>query len=263
MEQRAPGAGAVKARARVVALGASNLTRGLPALVAAARHRWGPDVEVVAAAGLGRSYGMESTVLVRTLPGILDCGLWADLAGRPPLPTRALVTDVGNDIVYGAPPERILDWIAEAVARLRRHTSDVVIAGLPLDSLRRLSRAKFLAFRTLLYRRCRLDAAQVLDAAESVSAGLEALAGAQGARFVAPDREWYGFDPVHVRPARWRSAWQTLLCGGPLPDAPPASLAEALRVHAAMPRRQRLFGVERVSGGEGLRLRHGGRLWLY
>ena len=82
---------------RVVALGASNLTRGFPILVSAARASAGPDVEVFAALGLGRSYGMESRVLARTLPGILDSGLWAALAGLPPLPTRAVVTDVGND----------------------------------------------------------------------------------------------------------------------------------------------------------------------
>ena len=71
---------------RIVALGASDLTRGLPSLVAAARDRWGRDVEVVAA--LGR-------------PGILQSGLWDALDRLPRTATRAPVTDVGNDILYG------------------------------------------------------------------------------------------------------------------------------------------------------------------
>jgi hypothetical protein len=252
-----------EAPGRVVALGASNLTRGLPTVVVTSRHCWGPGVEVVAAAGLGRSYGAKSTVLVRTLPGILDCGIWDDLARRPPLPTRALVTDVGNDIVYGQTPERILGWVGEAVARLRRLGADVVISGLPLDSLRRLPPAKFLVFRTLLYRHCRLSQAQVIAAAERIDGALAALAASHGARFVPLEPGWYGFDPVHVRPALWRLAWQTILCGEPVAGAPRPSLAETARVHAAMPRRQRLFGPERVGSGRGLRLRQGGRLWLH
>ena len=44
---------------RVVALGASNLTRGLHTVVSTARTEWGPDVEVLGALGHGRSYGGE------------------------------------------------------------------------------------------------------------------------------------------------------------------------------------------------------------
>src|SRR5947207_14876376 len=86
---------------RVVALGASNLTRGLRIVVSTARQTWGPDIEIFGALGHGRSYGADSRVFVRRLPGILQSGLWRDLAARPPVPTRALVTDVGNDILYG------------------------------------------------------------------------------------------------------------------------------------------------------------------
>lgn len=61
---------------RVVALGASNLTRGFQTVVATARTAWGTDVDVLAALGHGRSYGADSAFLVRRLPGILDSGLW-------------------------------------------------------------------------------------------------------------------------------------------------------------------------------------------
>lgn len=251
------------APARVVALGASNLTRGFPHLVAAARSWSGPDVEVLAALGLGRSYGVESRVLARTLPGILDCGLWSALARRPEVSTRALVTDVGNDILYGAPPERILDWVEDALGRLRRVTADIVVAGLPLDSIRRLSAAKFLAFRTILYPPCRLPLTRVRHDAERIAEGLAGLAASHGAHFVALRPDWYGFDPVHVRPARWAESWQTILRGEPTPDGARPSLSEMIRLHAMTPERQRLFGIERTKAGHGLRLPYGGRVWLY
>src|SRR5688572_673653 len=101
--------------ARIVALGASNLTRGFHTVVSTARAAWGQDVQIVAAFGSGRSYGVHSRVLIRTLPGILESGLWRQLEFFSAAPTRALVTDVGNDILYGFSASRILAWVGEAV----------------------------------------------------------------------------------------------------------------------------------------------------
>ena len=218
-------------------------------------------MEIVAALGLGRSYGMESRVLARTLPGILHSGLWNALAERPPVPTRALVTDVGNDILYGAPPAQILGWVEESLHRLRRFTDDIVVAGLPLDPIRRLSRGKYLAFRTAYYPRCRLTLAQAVDASEQIASGLARLAAAHGARFIALRPEWYGLDPVHVRLGRWGAAWREIL--GEDAPARPASLRESFRLHALPPERRWLFGVERVTPQRGLRLPGGGQVWLY
>src|SRR5262249_14377181 len=113
----APGTDAVIPR-RLVVLGASNLTRGFPALLRVARGAWGDGLEVFGALGHGRSYGKRSHVLFRGLPGILESGLWPQLEAQPRLPGRALLTDVGNDILYHVPVDTILAWVAECVARL-------------------------------------------------------------------------------------------------------------------------------------------------
>ena len=86
-------------------LGASNLRLVLPVLIDDLRRAAGGPVEVLAACGHGRSYGRRSRLLfIRHLPGITRCGLWAALERRPPLPTIALLTDVGNDLVSGVSP---------------------------------------------------------------------------------------------------------------------------------------------------------------
>jgi hypothetical protein len=238
-----------------VALGASNLTRGLPALRATARESWGPAVEVMAALGLGRSYGMPSTVALRRLPGILDCGLWAALEGRPALRTRALVTDVGNDILYGADAPLVLDWVEACVTRLQRFTDDVVVTDLPLDRIRRLSRAAFLFFRTLFVPACRRSFEDVLRTSEQVVDGLRDLARRRSARLAPLRPEWYGLDPIHMRPRRWSEAWREIL-GAPGPGR--VRLKDAVRLHSAWPERQWLLGVERATAQPA---REG--LWLY
>ena len=247
---------------RVVALGASNLTRGFHTVVSTARAAWGPDVEVLAALGHGRSYGATSRLVFRSLPGILDSGLWRELESRPRVPTRGLVTDVGNDILYGSSAEQTLAWVEEALRRLGRVTSDIVVTDLPIASIRRLSRPKFLLFRSILVPRCRLSLAQVLDTAERVNVGLAKLSSEHGARLFRLDPAWYGFDPIHIRPFLWRRAWQEVLGAHPQASAG-RSPVEGLRLYLMPPERRWVFGVERVIPQSGVTLPSGGRVWLY
>jgi hypothetical protein len=249
---------------RVVALGASNLTRGFRPLVSTARNTWGSDVEILVALGLGRSYGARSRLFIRTLPGILQSGVWRHLDDCSPRPTRALVTDVGNDILYGASPPQILAWVEECVVRLQRHTHDIVLTDLPLVAIRGLSRGKFLFFRTILVPECRLSLGQVLERSEQVTAGLQALALERGIHFFHLKPEWYGFDPVHIRPGRWQAAWREILAGElDDPVARSAGWWETLRLYALFPERQWLFGREQVTPQSGVLLPSGGRVWLY
>ena len=247
---------------RVVALGASNLTRGFKAVVSAARAAWGPEVQVLAALGIGRSYGAPSRVVVRTLPGILESGLWRTLESLPELPTRALVADVGNDILYGSSAERILAWVEEALSRLQRVTRDIVITDLPLVSIRRLSQARFLVFRSILFPSCRLSLDRVLEIAERVNAGIAELSAARGVRLFRLNPAWYGLDPIHIRPSLWRSAWQEIL------DARSAasessSLLEGLTLYLMPPERRWILGVEQFTPQSGVALPSGSRVWLY
>lgn len=246
--------------ARVVALGASNLTRGFQTVVATARAAWGPRVQVVAALGHGRSYGADSLFLARRMPGILDCGLWPQLEAMPPAPTRGLVTDVGNDVLYGFPASRILGWVDEALARLQRFTNDIVLTDLPLVSVGHLSRPKFYTFRSVFAPSCRMSIEQIVDVAARVNEGLAELAAARGARFLRLKPSWYGFDPIHIRPAMWRTAWQEILG---IACETRRSRAEALALYFMLPELQWLCGIEQRTPQAGVTLRRGGQVWLY
>jgi hypothetical protein len=246
---------------RVVALGASNLTRGFGTVVAAARTTWGPDVEVLAALGHGRSYGAQSHFLGRRLPGILESGLWRQLESGAAGPTRALVTDVGNDIGYGFSAQQTLAWVDETIRRLTRFTEDIVLTDLPLASLRRLSPSKFHAVRSILFPSSRLSLDDVLRTAEEVDTGLRDLANSRGITFFRLNPAWYGIDPIHIRPALWREAWEGILGGRPVGGR--HSQIEAWRLYFMRPERQWLFGIEQLRPQTGTRLRSGGRVWLY
>lgn len=232
---------------RVVLLGASNLQRGLATVLHAAQAAWGEPLDVLAAAGHGRSYGWPSCVLGRSLPAILSCGLWDEWAERPAVPTAALVTDIGNDILYGASVAQIAAWIAEVLTRLQPRCTRVVVTQLPLEALRRVPAWRFYVLRTVLFPRSRLSWREGLARATQLNARVVEIAAGCGAQVVTPRAEWYGLDPIHVRRRSWRSAWREILSGW-CDAPPPESARDSWRLWCAVQRQRPLrrawFGVE-------------------
>ncbi len=246
---------------RVVLLGASNLTRGLGTVLATARRIWGQPLEVLAAGGHGRSFGQSSRALGRELPGIVECGLWAHLAGLPQAPTAALVTDIGNDLLYEQPVEQIVDWVAGCLQRLSSAESRVIVTLLPVANLDSISRARFHLLRRLFFPRSRLAFEEVRRRALELNDRVRGLATDHGAQSVAPRGEWYGIDPIHIR-LRWRSAaWSEILAGWSHPRQVPVAsrttLKEAWYLHSRTPQRRRVFGIEQQAAQPSARLADG------
>jgi hypothetical protein len=249
---------------RMVALGASNLTRGISMLANLARGAWGPGVQLFAALGYGRSYGSTSRVGFRTLPSILKSGLWKTLDSMPPTSTKALVMDVGNDILYGFPLETILAWVGEVMERLARITPDITLVSLPLENIRQLSRIKYFIARSVLFPGCRISLECLLASAEELNAGLAELAAKRNARFFRPNPSWYGVDPIHVRRRFWPSAWSKILeTDAPGAHSTTAFAFDRLKLRIMAPEQRWLFGVERFTRQSGHLLSSEVRIWLF
>jgi hypothetical protein len=196
---------------RVVVLGASNVAMSFSTIVATARATWGEPVEIMAAMGHGRSYGKETSVLGRKISGIFPCALWQDLQNRPALPTAALITDIGNDLLYEVPPERLLEWVESCVDRLSAAGATVVVTQMPLENVERLSEARFRFFRRLFFPRCGLALSDVRAMVRWLNEQLVTLGESRKVPVIAVPGEWYGLDPIHLRRRVWREAWPTML----------------------------------------------------
>lgn len=231
---------------RLVALGASNLTRLALTVLDAARAAAGGPVDAQMALGHGRSYGGRCSVLGRGLGGIDTCGLWDHLASAPRMPTSALLMDVGNDLLYGVAPEQIATWVERCLGRLRPHCDRLSVVGLPLASIARLSPRHFAIFRRIIAPQSRLDLAGARAGAEQLNARLRQLAAAHGAHYHDLPGAWYGLDPIHVRRRFAPMAAATWL-GTPRGNAPRRldSLARRLGFLFAAPAERTLFGKVR------------------
>lgn len=187
-------------RQPVILLGASNLTIGWRHLLRALQATVQGPIDLQVALGMGRSYVDTSSFWFRGLPGIVHCGLWNNLPLQDSQPPLVLITDVGNDIVYGHKPQIIVDAVAECVRRIRsrRPDSQIVITGLPIASLESVQRLQFLVARTALFPVCFLSLTEILQNALSIDAGIRQLAGQLQIPYVVPEAGWYGKDPIHV-----------------------------------------------------------------
>jgi hypothetical protein len=255
-------------RSRVVLLGASNVERSLATIVRIARSGLPGPIEWFIACGHGRSYGAESSVLGRRLPGIAPCELWDALAARPPLPTYALVTDVGNDLLYGAPVEAIVAWVDACVERLRACDARVVIAGLPLGALAQLPRWRFAMLSRVFFPLHGAQFETTLARAHELDTALREIVARHAAQWISPPSEWYGFDPIHIRKGVWNVAWGKIFLPWNFSAQARESMSrvtfgEWLRLKRMRPAQRQLWGVAQRQQQPADRWADDSSYWLY
>jgi hypothetical protein len=234
---------------RVILLGASNLTRSFPTVVATVRQTWSEPVEIMAAMGHGRSYGQDSSFLGKKFSGIFPCALWQDLQSRPPLPTAALVTDIGNDILYGISPELMLDWVDRCLDRLAEVGATIVVTQMPSGSIERLGERRFQFFRRMFFPRSKLNLTDARRLVREINERLVRIGQTRKIPVISASDTWYGFDPIHLKWNMKRHAWPALLAAWRAIEEPfaftPSSLSVAAYLAGLEPCDYSQFGFRR------------------
>ena len=254
---------------RIILLGASNVTLSFPRLVRGLHRAFTEQLELFAAHGHGRSFGMWNRIGPRELPGIVPCRLWDDLAAQPPSdePPRTLITDIGNDLMYGIEPDQIADWVATCLERLRAMQARIVLTQLPLASARTLGRARFQFLRKLFFPNSQIQFEELEAKTTRLNQHLVDL----GLQFNIPTPElrgeWYGFDPVHIlrrhRAAAWRELLSSWFDDSQAAEFRAVGLNDSLHLWRQRPNERRWFGREQYSSQPVLRHPNGLQLWLY
>lgn len=252
---------------RVVLLGASNLTKGIGTVLETSTRLWGCPLEVFATLGHGRSYGRQSQVVAVQLPGIAECGLWRDLEASAKLPTAALVTDIGNDLLYEEPVARIAGWLAACLDRLAAIEATTIVTLLPVDNLRTLGSARFHLVRKIFFPSSRITLDEVTQRAWALNEDIRRLASERGFTTVEHCPTWYGFDPIHIRFMLRGRAWRDILAGWTNDGATLAPsgvvLARTLFLRTRTPQQRRVLGFTQRGSSPSARFRDGTRVTFY
>lgn len=201
----------------VVVLGASNVSRGLARLSAIVRARAPAPVSLFVAAGHGRGYGVNTRVAWRRLPSILGCGLWRALDRERIERPMVVVTDVGNELLYGLGVSAVAGAVREATHRLATRGGRLVITGLPLAAVAGVGAVRYRLLRMLYVPRCLLGLDELREATCWLDEELQALAVETGATFIEQPADWYGLDALHVRRPHLDALWQRVCDAWGLP----------------------------------------------
>lgn len=194
-------------------LGASNVVRSLPTIIETARRSWSEPIELMVAMGHGRSYCQDSVVFGRKISGIFPCALWRDLQTRAALPTTALMTDIGNDLLYGLAPNELVNWVQRCIDRLVEVDATIIVTLLPASSIETLGERRFELFRRMLFPRSKLTLREAREHVRAINEQLLALDGSRKLSVIAVSGEWYGYDPIHLMYRSHRAAWPAILAG--------------------------------------------------
>jgi hypothetical protein len=160
-----------------------------------------------------------------------------------------LVTDIGNDLAYGQPPERLIEWVCWCLDRLAQCNARIIVTALPVESLERLSPWRYQYFRALLFPGRELTQAQALERARTVNEFLRAFCSEQGIALIEQPLEWFGLDPIHIQRRSRAIAYREILKPWiePCLDDPLAArtgLRERWQMRLLAPQYRRLFGFE-------------------
>ncbi|NNJ23972.1 hypothetical protein [Alienimonas chondri] len=198
----------------VLLLGASNISLGLRPILRCLRGGLEGELNVLVAAGHGRSYADRTITFGRSLPGLLRCGAWSAYANRPEGPPPLVCfTDVGNDLLYDTPPATLVGWVAACFDRLGG-SAEVVMTLPPSKRAAALPAWEYHMARGLLFPSLNpLPWDEMRRRADELHDRLSALAESRSVAPLEPPAEWYGFDPIHIRRSRRREAWERLFSG--------------------------------------------------
>jgi len=215
---------------RVVLLGASNLTLSFPLILKMLHSGFSDPVEIHAAHGHGRSYGKWSRVLHRELPGINDCDLWKNLEQQSEKSgsTVALITDVGNDLIYRAEVSQIVEWVEACLNRLTAQQSQIVLTLLPMSSIERLSAWRYQATRMMFFPKHSSPWSEMKKRVIELNERLSETGRRFHVHIVEPPGHWYGMDPIHIRASRRKEAWNRIFSTWEGFGSPKGSLAQSL-----------------------------------
>lgn len=190
---------------RVWFFGASNLWLSRRTAIAASRRRIQGPLEIGLACGPGRSYGLVAGNLMARYPPLRE----VTFPQSDRVPTLAWIGDVGNDLVYGQSPATTLGWVAELADRLQASGAQVVLTGLPEQSLQELPRWLFWLACRLYYSGREIAYETMLGRVEELETGLRRLATERGLPFFATEPWWYGWDRFHLKSSGHQPCWET------------------------------------------------------
>jgi len=192
-----------------VLLGASNLARGYYALARHLKNQLSPRrVRFWNALGPGRGYCARGGFLHVSYSSIETCNLWSALPAPLPENTRilALLTDVGNDIMYGVHPDQITEALKDIIRRLQHLNAEIFFTKIPAYFEKPIPTWIFYSLRLLFFPRSRVTMMEAVYATRKINHFLENAVG-DSLHLITGLDSCYGWDRIHYSVFKAEDVW--------------------------------------------------------
>ena len=193
----------------LILLGASNLSRGCFAFAKHLRNCLLPrSVEVFIASGPGRGYCVPGGLLNINYPPIYSSDIFEAVQKKSESGCRviALVTDIGNDIMYNVSAEKLIETIQQIFVTLQSMNAEIFYTTLPVAFERKVHPVWFYILRSILLPFSRVSYDKATAGIITVNQFLKNYP-SENCHLI-PDMDRYlGYDEIHYGWLRAHHAW--------------------------------------------------------
>ena len=193
----------------LIFLGASNLSRGCFALSRHMKECLHPrPVQVLIASGPGRAYYASGGLLNVVYPPIQSSEIFEAAQNQSASGCRvvALVTDIGNDIMYGVSIEKVINTLQQVFDRLQSMKAEIFYTTLPVIFEKGDYPVWFCILRSLLFPRSTVAYDEATAGVTKVNQFLRKYDSEHS--HLIPDMDRYlGYDGIHYGWLRAHHAW--------------------------------------------------------
>jgi len=192
-----------------VLLGASNLARSFYGLKRCIKRCILPrPADFVHAMGPGRGYVIRGGIFNVTYPPILNCGILETARNKRKKnqPVVALITDIGNDIMYGASPEEIIAGLQYLLNTFDEFATNIFITSIPIDLKNDIGEFYFRILRQIFFPKSPAEYSQTSKTIEIVN---QFILQSSNAKISVIDdmQQFCGIDKIHYSLLKSHLAW--------------------------------------------------------
>ena len=155
-----------------ILFGASNLARSFYGLKLSIKRCIHPrSANFIHAMGPGRGYLSQGGILNTTYPPIIDCGILESIQKirKPNQQIIALITDIGNDIMYGIHSEKIIEGLQSILDTLGEVTKNIFITPIPINLKNDIGEFYFRVLRCIFFPKSSIKYSQTLESIKIIN----------------------------------------------------------------------------------------------
>ena len=196
----------------IILLGASNLARGHYSLTRCIKRNLGSrPVAFFNALGPGRAYCAFGGVVGVTYPPIGSSQIFSEVKGQSQEARRkiALITDLGNDIMYGVQAEKIIAEIRAILERLENMDADALITPIPATLIPQLTPSAFGFLKAVFFPRSKVNRIEAIAAIKKINLVINEGLGSRVTVINGLDN-FMGWDKIHYGSFHFGEVWSRI-----------------------------------------------------